>query len=109
MTFIDIGTVWVIAEMKEKSLAHVQAEDKAELVLDSSPGSIFPAKVKTVGWGVSVGSGQNKNGLPTINEENEWLRSPQRGERSRSRAFLRDRQTWARHRANLSRQASRWE
>ena len=55
MTFIDIGTVWVIAEMKEKSLAHVRADDRAELVLDSSPGSIFPAKVQSVGWGVSVG------------------------------------------------------
>lgn len=78
LTFIDIGSVWVIAEMKEKSLAHVDADDRAELVLDSSPGSIFPARVQSVGWGVSAGAGRGSDGLPATREGNDWLRAPQR-------------------------------
>ena len=53
LTFIDAGTIWVAAAYKENSLEHVAAGDEAEVVLDSLPGSVFPMRVESVGWGVS--------------------------------------------------------
>jgi multidrug resistance efflux pump len=53
LTFIDASTIWVSAMFKENSLEYMSTSDEAEVVFDSLPGSVFKAKVESIGWGVS--------------------------------------------------------
>jgi multidrug resistance efflux pump len=78
LTFIDAGTIWVSAMFKENSLEYISASDEAEIVFDSLPGSVFKAKVESVGWGVSQNSVDPNTGLPTIKNDSGWVRDPQR-------------------------------
>jgi multidrug resistance efflux pump len=78
LTFIDVGTIWIAAAFKENSLEHVAPGNKAEVVLDSLPGTVFAMRVESVGWGVSQGSVDPSTGLPSIRNQSGWVREPQR-------------------------------
>jgi multidrug resistance efflux pump len=79
MTFIDTRTAWMVAELREKSLGNVQAGNRAEIAFAGLPGRVYAARVESVGFGVSPGAGRSTaKGLPTINDEKDWLRPPQR-------------------------------
>ncbi|RDJ27401.1 HlyD family secretion protein [Bosea caraganae] len=78
LTFIDASSIWVSANFKENSLEHMSMSDRAEVVFDSLPGVVFPAKVESIGWGVSQGSVDPATGLPTIRNDSGWVRDPQR-------------------------------
>jgi multidrug resistance efflux pump len=78
LTFIDTGTVWVSAMFKENSLEYMSPADRAELVFDSLPGTVFKAHVESVGWGVSQNNVDPTTGLPTIKNDSGWVRDPQR-------------------------------
>ena len=78
LTFIDTSTVWVSADFKENSLEYMSPSDRAELVLNSLPGSVFKAHVESLGWGVSQNSVDPNTGLPTIKNATGWVRDPQR-------------------------------
>jgi multidrug resistance efflux pump len=78
LTFIDLSTVWVSAMYKENSLEYMSTSDRAELVFDSLPGSIFKARVESIGWGVSQSTIDPNTGLPTIKNDSGWVRDPQR-------------------------------
>lgn len=77
MTFIDTRSVWIVAELRERSLANIKPGDRAEVAFDVVAGRVFPAQVESIGWGVSVGTGGTDGGLPTISEEKGWVRTPQ--------------------------------
>lgn len=78
MTFIDAGTIWIAANIKENSLEHLAAGDRAEITLDTRPGRVYPAVVESIGWGVSQGNVDPATGLPAIRSESGWVREPQR-------------------------------
>jgi len=78
LTFIDTSTVWVSAMFKENSLEYMSTSDRAEVVFDLLPGSIFNAHVESIGWGVSQNSVDPNTGLPTIKSDSGWVREPQR-------------------------------
>ena len=78
LTFIDTNTVWVSAMFKENSLEYMSTSDQAELVFDALPGSVFKARVESMGWGVSQNSIDPSTGLPTIKSDSGWVRDPQR-------------------------------
>ena len=78
LTFIDLSTVWVSADFKENSLEYMSTSDRAELVFDSLPGSVFKAHVESISWGVSQNSVDPNTGLPTIKNATGWVRDPQR-------------------------------
>lgn len=78
LTFIDASTIWVSAMFKENSLQYMSTSDKAELVFDSLPGSVFKAHVESIAWGVSQNSVDPNTGLPTIRNDSGWVRDPQR-------------------------------
>jgi multidrug resistance efflux pump len=78
MTFIDTRSIWLVAELREKSLGHVQPGDAAEVTFDVLPGRVFPATVESIGWGIALPGGRGAAGLPGIEEEPGWLRGPQR-------------------------------
>jgi multidrug resistance efflux pump len=78
LTFIDATSIWISANFKENSLEYMSTADRAEIVIDSLPGSIFSAKVESIGWGVSQNSVDPNTGLPTIRNSSGWVRDPQR-------------------------------
>ena len=78
LTFIDASSIWIVAAFKENSLEHMSEGDEAELVLDTIPGAVFKARVESIGWGVSQGSIDPGTGLPTIRNQNGWVREAQR-------------------------------
>jgi multidrug resistance efflux pump len=78
LTFIDAGTIWIAAAYKENSLEYVAPGNEAEVVLDTLPGTVFTARVESVGWGVSQSNIDPSTGLPTIRNQSGWVREPQR-------------------------------
>ena len=77
MTYLDIRESWVEAAFRENSLEHINIGDAAEIVLDIKPGRVFAGKVKALGYGVSNRDINPRTGLPTINNQRDWIRSPQ--------------------------------
>ena len=77
MTFISTKDVWVQADMRENSLAHIKQGNPVEMVLDSAPGRIFKGVVMSVGYGVSDNSSSAIGGLATVQTSTGWLRQAQ--------------------------------
>ena len=78
MTFIDVGTIWISAAFKENSLENVAVGNRADILFDALPGRLFPAKVESVGLGVSGGTTDPSTGLPTIRNDSGWVQEAQR-------------------------------
>jgi len=77
MTFISIKEVWIQANMRENSLAHIDSGDPVEIVLDAAPGQIFHGSIRSVGWGVSDDTSNQMGGLTTVKTTQGWLRQSQ--------------------------------
>ncbi len=78
MTFISADDVWVLASLRENSLHVVEAGQRAELVLDIFPGRVYPAVVRSKGWGIAGDRVDATTGLPTSSSPSSWLTDPQR-------------------------------
>ena len=78
MTFISGEDVWLLASVRENSLGVLEPGDRAEVVLDALPGRVFPAEVRSIGWGVASGSVDATTGLPKSTSETGWLTDPER-------------------------------
>lgn len=77
MTFISVKDVWIQADMRENSLANIEAGDKVGIILDSAPGKVFSGSIRSVGWGVSDNTQNQIGGLTTVAPTKGWLRQPQ--------------------------------
>ncbi|EHK66104.1 hemolysin D [Achromobacter arsenitoxydans SY8] len=78
MTLIAIHDVWINAEMTENNLGHVEPGTPVSIILDALPGRIFEGRVRSVGYGVSVGPGTPPGSLPSVQNSRDWLRPAQR-------------------------------
>ncbi|UVJ41763.1 HlyD family secretion protein [Pseudomonas sp. LS1212] len=78
MTLIAIHDVWINAEMTENNLARVSPGTPVGVILDALPGRIFEGRVRSVGYGVSVGQAPAPGTLPTMQNSRDWLRPAQR-------------------------------
>jgi multidrug resistance efflux pump len=78
MTFISAEDIWLLASLRENSLNVVAPGQEAEVVLDTLPGQVFPAEIRSVGWGVGGGQVDPQTGLPKSSDESGWLTDPQR-------------------------------
>ncbi|QEY62938.1 HlyD family secretion protein [Metapseudomonas lalkuanensis] len=78
MTLIAIHDLWLSAEMTENNLGHVEAGSPVAIVLDAFPGRVFEGRVRSVGYGVSVGQAPAPGTLPTVENSRDWLRPAQR-------------------------------
>lgn len=78
MTLIAIHDVWISAEMTENNLGHVEPGTPVAIVLDALPGKVFEGRVRSVGYGVSVGPATPPGTLPTVQNSRDWLRPAQR-------------------------------
>jgi multidrug resistance efflux pump len=78
-TFVSTTDVWIQADMRENNISNVEKGDPVEFVLDVAPGRVFKGSVRSVGYGVSSGSGgTNRGELPSVQSSQGWLRDPQR-------------------------------
>lgn len=78
MTLIPIHDVWINAEMTENNLGRVQPGTPVAVAFDALPGRLFDGRVRSVGYGVSVGPGTPPGALPTVQNSRDWLRPAQR-------------------------------
>ncbi|MCY1273225.1 p-hydroxybenzoic acid efflux pump subunit AaeA [compost metagenome] len=78
MTLIAIHDLWLSAEMTENNLGHVEVGSPVAIVLDAFPGRVFEGRVRSVGYGVSVGQAPAPGTLPTVENSRDWLRPAQR-------------------------------
>ncbi|MHC8318942.1 HlyD family secretion protein [Pseudomonas sp. LB3P31] len=78
MTLIAIHDVWVSADMTENNLGLVQLDTPVAIVLDALPGEVLEGRVRSVGYGVSVGQAPAPGTLPSVQNSRDWLRPAQR-------------------------------
>lgn len=78
MTLIAIHDVWISADMTENNLGRVTLETPVAIVLDALPGKVFEGRVRSVGYGVSVGQPPAPGTLPNVQNSRDWLRPAQR-------------------------------
>lgn len=78
MTLIAIHDVWISADMTENNLGQVRVDTPVAIVLDALPGEVFDGRVRSVGYGVSVGQTPPPGTLPTVQNSRDWLRPAQR-------------------------------
>ncbi|QCY12377.1 HlyD family secretion protein [Pseudomonas sp. MPC6] len=78
MTLIAIHDVWISADMTENNLGLVKPDTPVTIVLDALPGELFEGRVRSVGYGVSVGQTPAPGTLPSVQNSRDWLRPAQR-------------------------------
>ena len=78
MTLIAIHDLWINAEMTENNLGQLEPGNPVAIVLDALPGQIFAGRVRSIGYGVSVGSSTAPGTLPSVENSRDWLRPAQR-------------------------------
>ena len=77
LTLIAVHDLWISADMTENNLSQIQPGNTVEIVLDALPGKVFKGRVRSIGRGVSSGE-STQGGLPTIQNNGDWLRQSQR-------------------------------
>ncbi|MEX3935349.1 HlyD family secretion protein [Paraburkholderia phymatum] len=78
MTLIAIRDVWVSADMTENNLGHLKPGTPVAIALDALPGEVFEGRVRSIGYGVSVGQDTPPGSLPSVQNSRDWLRPAQR-------------------------------
>lgn len=78
MTLIAIHDLWISADMTENNLGHMAPGTPVRIVLDALPGTVLTGKVRSIGFGVSVGQSPPPGSLPTVQNSRDWLRPAQR-------------------------------
>ncbi|MFZ3203408.1 MAG: HlyD family secretion protein [Pseudomonas sp.] len=78
MTLITIQDVWINAEMTENNLGRLAPDTPVAIVLDALPGKVFAGRVRSVGYGISVGQSTAPGTLPNVENSRDWLRPAQR-------------------------------
>jgi len=77
MTFIAVDNIWIQADFTENNLGNINPGNKVKIVFDVLPGEVYSGSVRELGFGVAIDSAP-LGSLPTINNDQSWLRSAQR-------------------------------
>lgn len=79
LSFIDAGSVWLTAYLRENQLGKVAPGNEVRVAFDLQPGRLFRGRVDSVGWGITRGGEEAPVGtLPDVQSQKGWLREPQR-------------------------------
>ena len=78
MTLIAIRDVWISADMTENNLGRLKPGIPVAIALDALPGEVFQGRIRSIGYGVSVGQDTPPGSLPTVQNSRDWLRPAQR-------------------------------
>ena len=64
--------------MRENQLGNVAPGNEVLVALDDHPGTLFPGRVESIGWGITKGDETPTGPLPDVQPAAGWLREPQR-------------------------------
>jgi multidrug resistance efflux pump len=78
MTLIDVRQWLIVANFRESSLGRLRQGQPAWVALQVAPGRLLPARVESVGWGVSSGQGAPSGLLPDVKRQASWVPPAQR-------------------------------
>lgn len=78
LSFIDAGSVWLTAYLRENQLRDVAPGNEVRVAFDFQPGRVFSGRVESVGWGITKGGEAPAGTLPQVQSQKGWLRDPQR-------------------------------
>ena len=74
LALVPLQDVWVVANFKETQLTRIRPGQKAEVRVDSFPGSVFVGTVNSI----SAGTGSRFSLLPPENATGNWVKVVQR-------------------------------
>ncbi|HEY2995692.1 MAG TPA: HlyD family secretion protein [Methylomirabilota bacterium] len=74
LALVPLHEVWVIANFKETQLTKIRPGQKAEVRIDTFPGTLFEGKVDSI----SAGTGSRFSLLPPENATGNWVKVVQR-------------------------------
>ena len=78
LSFLEDGPRWISANLRENQLGNVGPGNEVLVALDVSPGTLFRARVHSIGWGIKQGDEAPTGQLPEVPPDQGWLREPQR-------------------------------
>jgi multidrug resistance efflux pump len=78
LSFIEGGSVWLTAYLRENQLGKVAPGNKVRVAFDLQPGRVFDGTVDSIGWGITRGGETPAGTLPEVQSQKGWLRDPQR-------------------------------
>lgn len=78
MTLIAVEDVWINADFTENNLGHLKSGTPVEILLDALPGQVLKGSIRNVGVGISAGGSTPPGGLPSVQNNRDWLRQAQR-------------------------------
>ena len=74
LALVPLQEVWVLANFKETQLTKIRPGQKAEVRVDTFPGTVFPGTVDSI----SAGTGSRFSLLPPENATGNWVKVVQR-------------------------------
>ena len=72
MTFIDANSAWITIDLRENQLQAVKPGDRAHLLFDAIPGTIFQGRVQSIAWGINPGRSV-QGGLVANQVSSRWF------------------------------------
>jgi multidrug resistance efflux pump len=78
MTLIDTRRWLIVGNFRENALARLREGQPAQVALRGAPGRRVPARVQSIGWGVSQGQGVPSGQLPDVKIPTSWVPPAQR-------------------------------
>jgi len=78
LTCIDTSEWLIVANFREICLQRMEIGQPALVAFQSDPGHLWPARVRTLGTGVTQGQGIPSGQLPDIRGETHWIPPAQR-------------------------------
>ena len=78
LSFLESGTRWISADMRENQLGNLRPGQEALVAFDIMPGKLYRGTVTSIGWGVSQGDEAPTGQLPTVQPAQGWIREAQR-------------------------------
>ncbi len=79
VALIDEKSFWIDAYFRETSIGRIQPGDQAFITFMAYPNDAVPARVESIGWGISKQDGSTGSSLlPVVQPSFEWIRLAQR-------------------------------
>ncbi len=78
LSFLEAGPRWISADMRENQLGNVKPGNEVLISFDIRPGKVFRGRVQSIGWGITQGNETPTGQLPSVSDQQGWLREPQR-------------------------------